>query len=155
MKGEMLRNFLDRKQVKYEVIPHPFAFTSTHIAHLSHVHSREMAKPVIVKVRGKYIMVVMPANQMVNLSLLRALYNTKDVELAHESEFSLMFPDCEAGAMPPFGNLYAMDEIVSEDLAKDDEIVFNAGTHTEVIKMKFHDFADLVHPRLVDFKFKL
>lgn len=155
MKGEKLIEYLDRNHVKYEMIHHPLAYSSTKTAHVAHVHGYEMAKPVIVKIDGNLVMVVMSANQRVNLSLLKALFQTDDVELASENEFVRKFGDCEMGAMPPFGNLYGMDEIISEELTKDDEIVFNAGTHTDLIKMKFSDFEKLVHPRIVNFKFSL
>jgi len=155
MKGEKLKEYLDKNQIQYEMIHHPLAYSSTKTAHLAHVHGYEMAKPVIVKIDGRLVMVVMTANQRVNISLLKALFQTDDVELASESEFVRKFNDCEMGAMPPFGNLYGMEEIVSDELAKDEEIVFNAGTHTDLIKMKYRDFENLVHPRIVNFKFSL
>ena len=146
MKGEKLKNFLDENNIHYEVINHPLAYSAQMTAHAAHVPGREMAKTVIVKVRGEMTMVVLTANQRVNLTLLKNVYRTNDVGLAKEDDFIAAFPDCELGAMPPFGNLYDMDEIVSEELAKDEEIVFNAGTHTELIKMKFEDFKKLVNP---------
>jgi Ala-tRNA(Pro) deacylase len=155
MKGDKLKEYLKDHNVQYEIIHHPIAYSSTQTAHLAHVHGYEMAKPVMVKIKGKLVMVVMTANQKVNLSLLKALYETQDVELALESEFVTKFDDCEMGAMPPFGNLYGFEEIISDDLTRDDEIFFNAGTHTELIKMKFRDFEKLVHPRIINFKFKL
>src|SRR5512133_2048247 len=123
MKGDKLKEYLKDHNVQYEVIQHPVAYSSTQTAHLAHVHGREMAKPVIVKINGKLVMVVMTANQKVNLSLLKALYQTDNVELASETDFIRRFGDCEMGAMPPFGNLYGMDEIVSDDLTKDEAIV--------------------------------
>ncbi|MBP7737606.1 MAG: YbaK/EbsC family protein [Spirochaetes bacterium] len=155
MKGEKLIEYLKNNNIQFEVIRHPLAYSSTQTAHMAHVHGYEMAKPVMVKVNGKLIMVVMTANQKVNLSLLKALYETQDVELAMEKDFISRFSDCEMGAMPPFGNLYGFDEIISDDLTKDDDIFFNAGTHTELIRMKYRDFEKLVHPRIVNFKFKL
>ncbi|MBN2160992.1 MAG: YbaK/EbsC family protein [Spirochaetes bacterium] len=155
MRGEKLIDYLKSNNVSFKVIHHPVAYSSAQTAHLAHVPGREMAKPVIVKIKGKLTMVVITANQKVNISLLKALYGTEDVELASEIEFIRRFPDCEMGAMPPFGNLYGMDEIVSEELAKDEEIVFNAGTHTELIKMKYRDFEGLVHPKIVNFKFSI
>lgn len=155
MKGEKLLDYLVKNNVKFEIIHHPVAFSSTKTAQVAHVHGREMAKPVIVKIGGKLVMVVMTANQKVNLSLLKALYQTDDVELASETDFIRRFGDCEMGAMPPFGNLYGMDELVSDDLTKDEAIVFNAGTHTELIRMKYRDFENLVHPRIVNFKISL
>ncbi len=155
MKGEKLKEFLEKNHVQYEIIHHPLAYSSSNTAHVAHVHGYEMAKPVIVKIDGKLVMVVMTANQRVNISLLKALFQTQDVELAAENEFVKKFTDCEMGAMPPFGNLYGMDEIISDELTKDNEIVFNAGTHTDLIKMRYKDFESLVHPRIVNFKFSL
>ena len=153
MRGEKLLDYLQGNNVAFQIIHHPVAYSSAKIAHLAHVHGRELAKPVIVKINGKMAMVVMTANQKVNLTLLKALYGTQDIELASETEFVKRFPDCEMGAMPPFGNLYGMDEIISDELTKDEEIVFNAGTHTELIKMRYHDFESLVHPKIVNFRF--
>ncbi len=155
MRGDRIKDYLKDNHVEYEVIRHPIAYSSTQTAHMAHVHGYEMAKPVMVKIKGKLVMVVMTANQKVNLSLLKALYETQDVELAAENEFVGTFSDCEMGAEPPFGNLYGIEEIISDDLTKDEEIFFNAGTHTELIKMKFKDFERLVHPRIINFKFKL
>jgi Ala-tRNA(Pro) deacylase len=153
MKGEKIQEYLKRNNIKYEVIHHPLAYSSSKTAHLAHVHGYEMAKPVIVKIDGILTMVVMTANQRVNFSLLKALFQTQDIELASETDFVKKFSDCEMGAMPPFGNLYGMDEIISEELTKDEEITFNAGTHTDLIRMKYSDFENLVHPRIVNFKF--
>jgi Ala-tRNA(Pro) deacylase len=155
MKGEKLLEYLVQNNIRFEIIHHPLAFSSTKTAQAAHVHGRELAKPVIVKINGKLVMVVMTANQKVNISLLKALYQTDDVALASETDFIRRFGDCEMGAMPPFGNLYGMDELISDELTKDDSIVFNAGTHTELIKMKFRDFENLVHPRIVNFRISL
>jgi len=122
---------------------------------MAHVSGKEMVKTLIVKINGELKMAVIPANQMLNMRLLKNLYSTEDVELARESEFAELFSDCELGAMPPFGNLYGIEEFVSEELTKDEEIAFNAGTHTEVIKMKYNDFERLVKPRILNFKIEL
>lgn len=155
MKGEKIRDFLDRNRVPYNVIYHPTSYSAQMTAHSAHVPGREMVKTVIVKIKGKLTMVVLNANQKVNISLLKNVFATNDVELARESEFTEKFPDCEPGAMPPFGNLYGMEEIISEDLLRDKEIVFDAGTHEELIKMKVSDFKELVRPRIVNFNIRL
>ncbi len=152
MRGEKLLDYLQGNDIPFQIIHHPVAFSSSKIAHLAHVHGKEMAKPVILKIQGRLCMVVIPANRKVNLTRIKALFGTQDVELAAESEFVKRFPDCDMGAMPPFGNLYGMDEIISDELSQDDEIVFNAGTHTELIKMKYRDFESLVHPKIVNFR---
>jgi Ala-tRNA(Pro) deacylase len=155
MRGEKIIDFLEKNSVPYEIIKHPIAYSAQMTAHAAHVPGREMAKTVIVKINGKLTMVVTTANQKVNMRLLKNVFYTDDVELANESDFMDTFSDCELGAMPPFGNLYGMDEIVSEELAKDYEITFNAGTHTDLIKMKYKDFEKLVKPVVLNFKIKL
>ncbi|MFC1670191.1 aminoacyl-tRNA deacylase [Spirochaetota bacterium] len=152
MKGEKLKDFLKEHNINFDVIPHPLAYSAQMTAHTAHVPGKEMAKTVIVKVDGEMKMVVLTANQRVNFTLLKNVYRTNDISLAKESDFIAAFPDCEMGAMPPFGNLYGMEEIVSEELSMDSEIVFNAGTHTELIKMKFEDFKKLVNPVIMKFK---
>ena len=152
MRGEKLKDFLESNNIPYSTINHPVAYSAQMVAHSAHVPGREMAKTVIVKINGRMTMIVTTANQKVNMTLLKNIFQTNDVELARESEFVNKFPDCEPGAMPPFGCIYGMDEIVSEELSKDDEIVFNAGSHTELIRMKFKDFQKLTNPRILNFK---
>lgn len=155
MRGEKIKNYLDRNNIPYNILTHPLAYSAHMTAHSAHIPGRNVAKTVIVKVNGQFTMIVVTANQKVNLHLLKNIFKTTDVELAHESDFMNCFPDCELGAMPPFGFLYGMQEIVSEELTKDDEIVFNAGTHTELIRMKYEDFVNLVKPRVLNFKIQL
>jgi Ala-tRNA(Pro) deacylase len=106
----------------------------------------------MVKVDGKMAMAVLPASQKADLSLLRAALGVDGVELATEAEFRRLFPECELGAMPPFGNLYDMNVYVSEGLTEDDEIVFNAGSHTELIRLAYMDFERLVRPKVFRFE---
>lgn len=150
-----LLDYLDTHHVQYKCLSHPTSYTAQKTAHMAHVSGKEMVKTLIVKINGELKMAVIPANQMLNMRLLKNLYSTEDVELARESEFAELFSDCELGAMPPFGNLYGIEEFVAEELTKDEEIAFNAGTHTEVIKMKYNDFERLVKPRILNFKIEL
>ncbi len=152
MRGEKLKDFLDCNKIRYNTISHPIAYSAQMVAHSAHIPGREMAKTIIVKVNGKMTMIVTTANEKVNMAMLKNIFSTNDVELAKESEFMNKFPDCELGAMPPFGNLYDMDEVISVELSKDKDIVFNAGTHTELIKMMYKDFERLVNPKILDFK---
>ncbi len=108
-----------------------------------------MAKTVMVKLDGKLTMVVLPANERVNLGRLREATGATEVALASENEFKDRFPECEVGAMPPFGNLYGVEVIVSDTLAEDEEIAFNAGNHNEVVRMSYEDFERLVSPRQI------
>ena len=144
-----LQEYLDQHQVKYVSIKHSPAFTAQEIAAAAHIPGRDVAKVVVVKLDQVMALVVVPATEMVRMNHLKAETGAGHVELASEEEFKGKFPDCEVGAMPPFGNLYDMDTFVEENLAEDEEIAFNAGTHTELVKMAFADFARLVNPRIL------
>jgi len=146
-----LKEFLDSHNIKYVVMSHSPAYTAQAIAASAHVSGKELAKTVMVKVDGKMVMAVLPASYQVDLGLMQKAVGAKTVEIASEDEFEGMFPGCEVGAMPPFGNLYGMDVFAAQRLAEDEEIVFNAGTHIELIKLAYADFERLVKPRVVAF----
>ena len=151
MLATTLKNFLDRQKVKYETITHSPAYTTPEVAESAHIPGRIMAKTVMVEIDGELAMAVLPSNHRVLVDDLCNLAGTEDVRLAHEDEFKDLFPDCEPGAMPPFGNLYHMPVYLSPDLADESEIAFNAGSHTEVIRMGFHDYDLLVKPQVARF----
>ena len=151
MPAKTLKAFLDRQGVKYLSIRHSTAYTASEIAASAHVSGRDFAKTVIVLIEDQMAMVALPANRQLVLTELRDMLDTSHVRLASEAEFRDVFPDCEIGAMPPFGNLYKMKTYVTSNLADEREIVFNAGTHTEVIKMAYEDFERLVNPAVLDF----
>ena len=151
MSATKLKEFLDGAGVKYVSIRHSAAFTASEVAASAHVLGRDFAKTLIVKMEGVLAMVVLPASRRLLLPDLREMLGTDDVKLATEAEFRGAFPDCEVGAMPPFGNLYAMRVYVAASLADEKDIVFNAGTHTEVIQMTYADFDRLVRPTVLDF----
>jgi len=144
-----LKEFLDSNNVKYVVISHSVAYTAAGIAGLTHIPGRELAKTVIVKVDGTLAMAVVTASQRVDLPLLKAAAGAKNVELATEVEFKESFPDCEVGAMPPFGNLYGMAVYADETLARDKEIAFNAGSHRELVRLAWEDFERLAKPKVI------
>jgi Ala-tRNA(Pro) deacylase len=144
-----LREFLDQHNVKYMVVSHSVAYTAQGIAALTHIPGKELAKTVMVMVDGRLAMTVVPASFRVDLLKLKRHLKAELVELASEAEFRDRFPDCETGAMPPFGNLYGMDVFADEGLALDKEIAFNAGSHRELVRMAFGDFRDLVKPALI------
>jgi Ala-tRNA(Pro) deacylase len=148
MPVKKLREFLDREQVKYVAISHSPAYTAQEIAASAHVRGIEMAKTVMVTLDGKMAMAVVPASRKVGFDLLREAAHAENVQLASEQAFRDMFPGCDVGAMPPFGNLYDMDVYVSKLLAEDEEIVFNAGSHIELIRMSYADFERLVKPKV-------
>jgi Ala-tRNA(Pro) deacylase len=143
-----LREFLDQQGVRYEVRSHRQAFTAQEVAEAQQVPGMELAKVVIVRSGGEFAMLVLPAPYRVDLERARTALGHPDLVLAHEHEFTRLFPECEPGAMPPFGNLYGLAVWVDEVLTKDEEIVFNAGTHTQTVTMRYADFARLVQPRV-------
>ncbi|HUK54494.1 MAG TPA: YbaK/EbsC family protein [Candidatus Binatia bacterium] len=144
-----LKEFLDNHKVKYVVISHSPAYTAAGIAALTHTPGKELAKTVIVRLDGELVMAVVSASQYVDLELLKADTGAPSVAVATEAEFKERFPDCELGAMPPFGNLYGMTVYAEHDLAKDQEIAFNAGSHRELVRMAWADFEKLVKPKLL------
>src|SRR5437764_14109946 len=146
-----LKEFLDRERVKYVSIVHSTAYTAQEVAASAHITGKELAKTVIVELDGKMAMAVLPANRKIVLQDLREVTGSDEVKFASEDEFKKMFPDCETGAMPPFGNLYGMDVYAAESLTRNDEIAFNAGSHEEIIKLPFRDFERLVQPRVMAF----
>jgi Ala-tRNA(Pro) deacylase len=148
MVPQKLREYLDERNVRYSVITHSPTFTAQETASIAHIPGKQIAKTVIVKVDGRMMMVVLPASEMVDLKSLRKVVGAVNAELANETDFGSVFGECESGAMPPFGNLYGMDVIVSKDLTEDREIAFNAGTHSELVRMAYADFERLVHPKL-------
>lgn len=150
--AKMLKEFLDKNKVKYEKKKHEEFYTAQEIAHAQHVPGKFMAKSIIVKVDDKMVMFVLPANLMIDMSRLKKLTGAKVLRLATEEEFTNLFPACEIGAMPPFGNLYNVPVCVDKSLTADEFIVFNAGTHTDTIRMKYADFEKLVKPKVAEFR---
>jgi Ala-tRNA(Pro) deacylase len=151
MPVKKLKEFLDREHVKYVSLIHSPAYTAQEVAQSAHITGRELAKIVIVELDGNMAMAVLPANRKIVLQDLREVTGSEQVKFASEEEFRRKFPDCETGAMPPFGNLYGMDVYVAESLTQNEEITFNAGSHTEVIKVPYKDFERLVQPRVISF----
>jgi Ala-tRNA(Pro) deacylase len=151
MPSKKLKSFLDENNIKYISIRHSSAYTAQEIAALAHIPGKELAKTVIIKINGKMAMAVLPASYKVSFEQLKEALGMQEVRLAYEQEFLDKFPDCDVGAMPPFGNLYGMEVFVAESLAEDEEIAFNACNHTELIKMKFSDFERLVKPKRIKF----
>lgn len=150
MPAATIKEFLNKHKVKYVVITHSPAFTAQEVAESAHIRGIEMVKTVIVKLDGMLAMAAVPSTFHVGLKALAAAAGAKEAKLATEDEFKGKFPNCEVGAMPPFGNLYGLAVYVGRQLAEDEEIAFNSGTHTEAIRMKYGDFARLVKPKVVD-----
>lgn len=150
MPAAKLRQFLDDNHVRYVSIRHSPAYTAAETAASAHIPGRELAKTVMVKLDGTMAMAVLSANKRLDLELLEQAAGVQNAALASEQEFTNTFPDCEVGAMPPFGNLYGMPVFVDEPLTKDDQIAFNAGSHRELIQLSFQDFQRLVAPQVAN-----
>ncbi len=149
-----LREFLDSQSVKYVTIIHSPVYTAQEIAASAHIPGKELAKTVMVKLDGRLVMTVLPASYRVDFGPLRKATGAKHVELASEEDFKDTFPGCELGAMPPFGNLYGLDVYAADVLAEDENIAFNAGSHTELVKLAYRDFERLVKPKVAAFAVK-
>ena len=155
MPAQRLKEYLDSNHVKYVTITHSLAYTAQEIAASAHIPGNELAKTVMVKIDGKLGMAVVPASHNIAFSQLQDVLGTDNVELATEQEFMDMFPGCEVGAMPPFGNLYGMDVYVASPLNENKEIAFNAGSHRELVRLAYEDFERLAKPKVANFSAKL
>ena len=151
MLATRLVKFLDENVVKYETVTHAEAYDAQGVASAVHIPAKEVAKTVMIKVDGDLAMAVLPASREVDFEVLAAVLDADRVRLVGESEFRQRFPDCETGAMPPFGNLYGVPVYVDESLTADDKIVFEAGSHREAIRLAYDDFDRLVQPVVLRF----
>lgn len=154
MPVKKLKEFLDENKVKYITISHSPAYTAQEMAAKAHVPGKEIAKTVLVKVDGKLVMAVLPGSFKINFENLKKVLGSDNVRLADEHEFIDKFPDCEVGAMPPFGNLYGLEVFVANSLAEDEEIAFNACSHSQLIKMSYSDYEKLVKPVRLEFAYQ-
>lgn len=150
MPTKRLKDYLDSHHVKYVAMAHSPAFTAQEVAAAAHVSGKQIVKTVIIKLGNDNLaMVVLPAHDHINFATLKEITNVTNVDLATEAEFKAKFPECEVGAMPPFGNLYDMPVFVSSLLTGYDQILFNGGTHSELVKMSYQDFERLVKPKIL------
>jgi len=147
--------FLDKSGVKYEVTKHEPAFTAQQMATVEHEPGKYVAKPVIVKADDKYVMCVLSACYKVDLRALKKQLGAKSVELAEENEIEKIFPDCELGAAPPFGNLYDLPTYMDKALEEDDHIMFQGGSHEKSIRMSMDDYRKLVAPEVLEFSYNV
>ncbi len=150
MPATRLKKFLDSQDVRYEVIQHSPAYTAQEIAARAHVRGKEMVKSVILRVDGRLALAALPASQLVDPARLRREIGASTVEIATEQDFRDAFPECEVGAMPPFGNLWGLNVYADRRLATHQEITFNAGSHIELIRMAYADFERLVRPVVLE-----
>ena len=154
MPSNKLREYLESYNVHYTVIEHPPKYTAQESAASAHIPGDQLAKTVMIKIDGKLAMAVLPAPNRVNFDRLKEFTDAKRIELANEDEFKDMFPDCDLGAMPPFGNLYGMNVFTEQSLSEEIEITFCAGSHTELLRLSFTDFARLVKPKVLNFSWQ-
>lgn len=146
-----VREFLETRGVNYEHFPHRATFEAQRLAEVVAVSGYEVAKTVLLRVDGAYMLAVLPAPMMVDLDLARENLRAENIQLASEAEFNRIFPDCETGAIPPFGSQYGLKTIVEETLTEDDEIVFQGNTHEDAFRIRFADFQRLEDPLLIRF----
>jgi len=146
-----LEEFLKKNSVKFKTVTHPEVFTAQEMAAEMHVSGKELAKVVMVKAGDRFVMMVLPASRKLDFKKLKETLEEKEIRLASEDEFKGLFPDCEPGAEPPFGNLYGVKTIVDTTLTEDEHIFFNAGNHYEAVEMAYKDYTRLAKPEVGDF----
>lgn len=144
-----LKDLFDEAKISYEVYNHPLAYTAQEIAQGQHVSGDLMAKVVMLRVDGRLVMAVITASQKLHLPTVRESLGAHEVRLATEDEFIANFPDCEIGAMPPFGNLFDTSVYVDPAITKDESVYFNAGNHVQTVRLRYKDFEKIVKPRVV------
>jgi Ala-tRNA(Pro) deacylase len=146
-----IREYLESKNVVFEWLPHPEAFSAQEVAHSLHVSGKRLAKTVVLDADGRLVMAVLPASHRLHLDELKAALGAKRLEMLPESELAKIFPDCDLGAIPPLGALYGVAVWVDRAVAESDEIVFTAGTHVDAVRIAYSDFAELAKPRVGHF----
>ncbi|HHF7373397.1 aminoacyl-tRNA deacylase [Legionella bozemanae] len=147
MLNPSIREYMHSHDIAYKTISHPRAYTASQCAQAAHIKGNCFAKSIVVKLDGKFALVAIPAHARLDLNLLKKETHTKRAEIAKEFEFQDKFTDCEVGAIPLFGELYGMDVYLADSLAHKEWLVFNAGNHTQLLKIKSEDFLNLVHPK--------
>ena len=143
--------WLRKERVAFEHLKHSEAFTAQEVAAESHVPGREMVKAVLVKTDKGFALAVLPSIHRVDFARLAKALGASSAALAGEGDLAKIFPDVEVGAEPPFGNLYNVETVVEEILARQSDIVFQAGTHTDTVKMSWADYAKLAKPKIASF----
>ena len=146
-----LQSYLDTNKIPYEVVTHPKVYTAHDVAQTLDVPGKLVAKVVMVKADSYFVMSVLPSTWRVDLKRLRDVLEAREVRLAMEAEIANLFPDCQVGTMPPFGNLYGVEVYVDQLLTEDESIVFEAGTYVGAMKLQYKDFATLVRPKVATF----
>ena len=148
--GSRVGSFLDARGAEYEVIPHRPDFSAQRTAEDTGTPGHQFAKSVLLAIDGRLTLAVLPADSMVDTGKVAQAYRARDVELADEDDLETVWPDCEVGAEPPFGNLYGLPVIMDAELCEGQRITFNAGAHDAAIRMNMIDFLKLLRPRVMD-----
>lgn len=148
---DQLESYLRDNHVPFQGQSHAVAFTAQEIAASEHIPGKMLVKVVMAVADGKLVMLALPAHYRVDVAGAATVLGARDIRLAREDEFATTFADCELGAMPPFGNLYGVPVFVDRSLSKQDTIVFQAGTHTHTMSLKYADFERLVKPTVAEF----
>ena len=148
---QRIRDYIDSQNVPYETLHHSQAYTAQEVAHSLHVSGKKCAKVVVASGDGRPVLVVMPASHRLNFQELKSSLKVNQLEMLVESELVRLFPDCDLGAVPPFGNLYGIDVWVDRAVASAENVLFCAGTHEDCIRMRYSDFAKLTRPFLGHF----
>jgi len=143
--------FLKSNKVKFQLRHHPARFTAQEVAAAEHISGEEVAKVVILKAGEKFVMCVLPATCVLEMPKVKKAVGAKDVRLATEDEIGKLFPDCQVGAMPPFGAEYDLETYVDEHLAADEEILIPAGTHEDAVLLAWKDYQRLAKPLVAAF----
>jgi Ala-tRNA(Pro) deacylase len=146
-----LLQFLEQNNISFEHHVHPVAYTARDVASAEHVSEHRVAKTVVFSSNEGYGIAVLPADYVVDMQELRAALGFARVRLATEKELAELFPDCELGAMPPFGALYDMPTFLESGLAGENRVAFNAGTHRDAVYLSMEDFKRLARPLIVHF----
>jgi Ala-tRNA(Pro) deacylase len=149
--AKKLRDYLKQNKIRFQVLQHPVAYSAARVAAAQHVSGDQVVKPVIIEADGNYVMAILTASHLIDLNKIKKITGAKQVNLATEEEIAQLFPDFEVGAEPPFGNLYGMAVYADTHVPENEEIFFNGGNHTDVVKMRTHDFMELVRPVVADF----
>lgn len=148
-----VQQFLNSRGIAFEMLPHEPTFSAQRMAQAVHVSGENVAKPVLLKADGQFVLAVVPATHQIHLEMAREALAAHHLELASEDELANMFPDCELGALPPFGTQYGVETLVDASLAEDDEIVFEGNAHRNAFRMKYRDYEDLEHPQVAVFAY--
>ena len=146
-----IRELLQNERINYQVLEHDLAYTAAEIAEAMHLPGHQMVKSVVVNGDGKWMLCVLSATHKIDFAKLKQAFSFEEVSLANEGKVASLFPGCDVGAMPPFGQLAGIPVYVDINLKENETIAFNAGTHTDMLKIKFKDFLLVAKPTFADF----